>query len=178
LVKHALPLTKIKLMNKYLLLPHRFKAIGWCILIPATMAGVYLIAKSFEVTWLRTTVFSFFGHDGFVHNGNSLTGNHNFSFITVDVTLSLVGFLFIMGGLMVSFSKEKTEDEFISNLRLSSLLWSVWVNYVLLLIAFVFIWNFDFLSVMVYNMFTILIIFIIRFNFILYKNSKMATDEK
>ena len=79
---------------------------------------------------------------------------------------------------MVSFSKEKREDEFIANLRLSSLLWSVWVNYILLLIAFLFIWNFDFLSVMVYNMFTILIIFIIRFNYLLYRSSKSMSDDK
>jgi hypothetical protein len=170
-------LSKIKLMNKYLLLPNRFKTIGWSILIPATIAGIYLIATGFESTWVTTTVFSFFGHDGIIR-GSSTTGNHNFTFITVDVTNSLVGFLFIIGGLMVSFSKERIEDEFITNLRLSSLLWSVWVNYGLLLIAFIFIWNFDFLSVMVYNMFTILIIFIIRFNFILYRNSKMAIDEK
>jgi uncharacterized RDD family membrane protein YckC len=79
---------------------------------------------------------------------------------------------------MVSFSKEMQEDEFIANLRLSSLLWSVWVNYIFLLIAFLFIWNFDFLNVVVYNMFTILIIFIIRFNYILYRTSKIMSDDK
>jgi hypothetical protein len=164
-------------MNKYLLLPNRFKTFGWCILIPATIAGMYLIIKSFEVTWLKTTVFSFFGNDVVIH-GTGLTGKNNFTFIYLDVTNSLVGFLFLIGALLVSFSKEKSEDEFITSLRLSSLLWSVWVNYLLLLFAFLFIWNFDFILVMVYNMFTILIIFIIRFNFILYKNSKMVADEK
>ena len=177
LVKHTLPWPKIKPMNTPLLLPNRFKTFGWCILIPATLAGIYLISINFQTTWITTTVFSFFGDDEII-KASGPAGNHNFTFITVDITNSLVGFLFIIGGLMVGFSKEKSEDEFIANLRLSSLLWSVWVNYVLLLIAFLFIWNFDFLNVMVYNMFTILIIFIIRFNFILYKNSKMATDEK
>jgi len=170
-------LSKTKSMNTHLLLPNRFKTIGWCILIPATIAGIYLISISFGTTWITTTVFSFFGDDEIIGRSTT-TGNHNFTFITVDITNSLVGFLFIIGGLMVSFSKERREDEFISNLRLSSLLWSVWVNYALLLVAFIFIWNFDFLMVMVYNMFTILIIFIIRFNFILYRNSKMVTDEK
>ena len=177
MVKYALLLRKIKHMNKYLLLPNRFKTIGWCILIPTTIFGIYLIAIGFQFSGITTTVCSFFGDDAIL-KGAGTTGNHNFTFISVDVTNSIVGILFIVGGLMVSFSKEKREDEFITNLRLSSLLWSVWVNYALLLIAFLFIWNFDFLSVMIYNMFTILIIFIIRFNFILYRNSKMAPDEK
>lgn len=164
-------------MNQTLLLPNRFKTIGWCILIPATIAGIFRIATDFESSWLTTTVFSFFGDDNIMSNSGD-AGNHNFSFITTDVTNSLVGILFIIGGLMVGFSKEKKEDEFIANLRLSSLLWSVWVNYILLLIAFLFIWNFDFLNVMVYNMFTVLIIFIIRFNYILYRSTTTLTDDK
>ena len=164
-------------MNQKLLLPNRFKTIGWCILIPATIAGIFLMATDFESSWLTTTVFSFFGDDTFINNSGT-SGSQNFTFITADVTNSLVGILFIIGALMVSFSKEKREDEFIANLRLSSLLWSVWVNYILLLIAFLFIWNFDFLSVMVYNMFTILIIFIIRFNYLLYRSSKSMSDDK
>ena len=135
------------------------------------------MATDFESSWLTTTVFSFFGDDTFINNSGT-SGSQNFTFITADVTNSLVGILFIIGALMVSFSKEKREDEFIANLRLSSLLWSVWVNYILLLIAFLFIWNFDFLSVMVYNMFTILIIFIIRFNYLLYRSSKSMSDDK
>jgi hypothetical protein len=79
---------------------------------------------------------------------------------------------------MVGFSKEKNEDEFIANLRLSSLLWAVLVNYGLLLLAFVFVYGFPFLNVMVYNMFTVLIIFIARFNYILHRNSNYKPDEK
>lgn len=165
-------------MNQQLLLPNRFKTIGWIILIPATIAGIFLITADFESQWrLTTTVFSFFGDNAMVNNLRNLE-NHNFTFITADITNTLVGILFIMGGLMVGFSKEKKEDEFIANLRLSSLLWSVWANYILLLIAFLFIWNMDFLNVMVYNMFTILIIFIIRFNYILFRNTKSMADDK
>jgi hypothetical protein len=163
-------------MNQKLLLPSRFKTIGWFILIPATMAGIFLMTTDFESQWLTMRVFSIFGDDAFLKNTG--TPSQNFSFITADVTNSLVGILFITAGLMVSFSKEKREDEFIANLRLSSLLWSVWVNYILLLLAFLFIWNLDFLNVMVYNMFTILTIFIIRFNYILYRSKTYMADDK
>ena len=83
-----------------------------------------------------------------------------------------------MRAMFVGFSKEKREDEFIAKLRLSSLLWAVWVNYVLLLFAFLFVYGTSFLTVMIYNMFTVLIIFIVRFNYILYKNAKSVSDEK
>lgn len=158
-------------MTKQLLLPNRFKRIGWFILIPALIAGILSSATGFELEWLNARVFSFFNDDIFE------SGKH-FSFITTNVTNTLIGILFLAGALMVSFSKEKQEDEFIANLRLSSLLWSVWVNYGLLLIAFVFVYGLAFFSVMVYNMFTILIIFIIRFNYLLWKTNTPAAYEK
>lgn len=158
-------------MTKQLLLPNRFKRIGWFILIPALIAGILSSATGFELEWLNARVFSFFNDDIF-------ESSKHFSFITTNVTNTLIGILFLAGALMVSFSKEKQEDEFIANLRLSSLLWSVWVNYGLLLVAFVFVYGLAFFSVMVYNMFTILIIFIIRFNYILWKTNTPAAYEK
>jgi fatty acid desaturase len=80
--------------------------------------------------------------------------------------------------VLVGFSKEKEEDEFIRELRLSSLLWAVLISYALLLLAFLTIYGFAFFSVMVYNMFTVLVIFIIRFHYLLYKNAKGLPNEK
>ena len=158
-------------MTDKLLLPHKFKIIGWCILIPATVAGIILTIIGYEAHWLEAKVFALFSDEIF-------GDDKYFTFINTNVTNTLVGTLFIIGALLVGFSKEKKEDEFIANLRLSSLLWSVWVNYVLLLISFLFIYGSAFLNVMIYNMFTVLIIFIIRFNYIYYKSSKTLIDEK
>jgi biotin transporter BioY len=86
--------------------------------------------------------------------------------------------VFIIGALLVGFTKEKHEDEFIAELRLSSIFWAVWVNYIILLAAFLFVYGTPFLTVMIYNMFTVLIIFIVRFNFLLNKSTKAVPDEK
>lgn len=161
-------------MSTQLLLPSRFKRIGWFILIPSLVLGIILISKGYEAEWLNLRVFSLFNDNALFDNGN----HRNFSFVETNVTNTIVGMLFLVGALMVSFSKEKREDEFIANLRLSSLLWSVWVNYVLLLVAFLLVYGLAFFSVMVYNMFTILIIFIIRFNYILWRSAKSVVDEK
>lgn len=158
-------------MFPQLLLPHKYKTIGWIILIPATVFGITLLAANFENIQIKASVFALVSDE-------ILGESHSFSFIKTNIAPTLAGVFFIIGALLVSFSKEKREDEFIANLRLSSLLWAVLVNYLLLLIAFLFIYGTPFLSVMIYNMFTILILFIIRFHFVLYRTSKLLPDEK
>lgn len=156
-------------MIHQLLLPNKYKKAGWLILVPATILGIILLFTGFEGMPLNTRVFA-------VLNNEILGKNQSFSFIYTNVTPTIAGILFIAGALLVGFSKEKNEDEFISNLRLSSLLWAVLVNYILLLFAFTFIYGTSFLSVMLYNMFTVLIIFIARFNYVLYRNSKSVSE--
>ncbi len=130
-----------------------------------------MIFTDFEAFPVQAKVFAIM-YDEFL--GDKVS----FSFIQINITNTIIGILFIVGALLVSFSKEKFEDEFIANLRQTSLLWAVLVNYILLLLAFIFIYGTPFFSVMVYNMFTVLIIFIIRFNYVLYRNSKSVLSEK
>ena len=158
-------------MSNKLLIPNRYKKIGWIILIPATVAGILLCFNEFGADWMHAKVFAILNEQTF--------GDYKyFSFTDANITNTVIGGLFIIGAMLVSFSREKIEDEFITELRLSSLLWAVCVSYILLLIAFLFVYGTPFLDVMVYNMFTVLIIFIVRFNYILYKNAKSVSDEK
>lgn len=157
-------------MKVTMLLPNKFKKLGWLILIPATIAGLILSVNDYEISWLNVKVFAMLN--------SSFSESSSFSFIDDNITNELVGLLFIVGAVLVAFTKEKKEDEFIASLRLSSLLWAVFVNYALLFMAFLFVYGVSFYSVMVYNMFTVLIIFIIRYNYVLYKNSKILSDEK
>ena len=159
-------------MPHKLLLPNRYKKIGWAIFIPATIMGIFLMFTDFDGMPVYAKVFSI------VYTEIMGKERPSFIFVEVNVTNTIVGILFIIGGLLVSFSKEKYEDEFINNLRLSSILWAVLVNYLLLLLAFMFIYGMTFLYVMLYNMFTVLIIFIVRFHYVLYRNSKSVADEK
>ncbi len=159
-------------MSHKLLLPNKYKLIGWCLLIPAIILGLLIIVnEDFQYIPIKTKVFAFF-------NQEIMGGSQSFSFIETNITVTIVGILFIIGAMFVGFSKEKKEDEFIAKLRLSSLLWAVWVNYTFLFLSFLFVYAGSFLTVMMYNMFTVLIIFIVRFNYILYKNSKAVSDEK
>ena len=158
-------------MSNKLLLPNRYKLIGWCLLIPSVLFGLILNFTDFEAFPITAKTFAIFNQEIFAKT-------QFFTFIETNITKTLVGVLFIIGAMFVSFSKEKREDEFIAKIRLSSLLWAVWVNYTLLLVSFVFVYGTAFLTVMMYNMFTVLIIFIVRFNYVLYKSSKSVANEK
>jgi cadmium resistance protein CadD (predicted permease) len=85
----------------------------------------------------------------------------------------LLGLLIILSGLMVLLAKEKEEDELTLKIRLESLLRAVIWSYGILLFAIVFIYGQYFFSAMMINMFTILILFTIRFNWKLYQLRKM-----
>lgn len=159
--------TKSNTMKTRLLLPNKFKKLGWVLLIPAIILGIITMSTGFEWLKLEAWVLAIISEE-------LLESKTYFSLIHTNVANTLIGILFIVGGLLVSFSQEKNEDEFISALRQSSLLWSVLVNYILLAFAFLFIYGMAFLQVMVYNMFTMLIIYIIRFNYVLYRNNKVT----
>ncbi len=86
--------------------------------------------------------------------------------------------LIIISGLISAFSREKEEDEYIRQLRFESLMYAVFLNYIFLFVSNWFFYDFDFMFIMSFNMFTILIFFIIRFNYVLYKNRKKLNREE
>jgi len=146
------------------LLSNKFKKPGWILFSFGIMLGIIHVFNNYESDFLTTKVISLFHNDIIVSENNGLLSVINNS--VIDELLSL---MIITGGLMVGFSKEKIEDEFISKIRLSSLKWAILINYGILLFATLFFYHTNFMNVMIYNMFTPLIIFIVRFNYIIYK---------
>lgn len=152
-------------MKTRFLFPHQCKIIGFIILIIAFLLG-FLFNNYFEGVW--TADISFL---------DWLNRDNINSFTNVDMTFTITLFLLVSGGLLAAFSKEKIEDEFVASLRLSSLIWAVFVNYALLLIAITFIYGLNFINILFFNTFTVLLIFIIRFNFLFYKYSKKQNEK-
>lgn len=158
-------------MPSEFLLPNKYKLIGWCLLIPVSILGIILTFNDLEIFSIKAKTFALV-NEAFFEDSSF------FQVITTNVTPTILGVLFIIAALMVGFSKEKKEDEFIASVRLSSLVWAVWVNYILLFLCFALVYGGSFFTVMIYNMFTVLIIFIVRFHYILYKHSKSVSDEQ
>lgn len=160
-------------MNTRYLFPHQFKRIGLVIFIFSIIVGIAGFFFDFtNADWLNWKMFIVYD-GGFISDPVKVL-----QWETINIYNTVIGILIIIGAVLVGFSKEKNEDEFIAKLRLESLLWAVYINYGLLLLCFLFIYGLTFLSVMVFNMFTVLIFFLIRFNILLYRNSKSAANEK
>lgn len=152
-------------MKTNYLLPHRYKLFGWILFLLGIVGGLYVFITGYEQDVLSIHVLS-------IYNGDSLFGKEIgfFKIIENDILDELVALAMIIGGLFIVFSKEKIEDEFIYKLRKDSLVWALIFNYSVLVVAILFVYDFVFFDVLVFNMFTPLISFILRFNFLKIKS--------
>ena len=139
------------------LFPNKFKKVGWMVLIPSAIIGLITLIIEYEPDYLNFNLPAIFIEEIF---GNKQV----FGIVKNNILNEILGVLIIISSLIVAFSKEKLEDEFISKIRLDSFVCAVYINYGILLISFVFIFDLTFLWVMIFNMFTILLFFIIRFH--------------
>jgi hypothetical protein len=147
-------------MNSKLLLPYPARWIGLALLLPAFALGIANVFFDYEVPFLQWSVGGEFIFSS-KHQFN-LASNNN---LTDEIALTCC----VIGLLLVAFSRERKEDEFIGQLRLESLQWAVLVNYVLLVICTWLIYGTSFFIAMIANLLTVLIIFNIRFHWLLRK---------
>lgn len=163
-------------MKTHWLFPHRYRLIGWLIFIPSAILGLAGLYAEFWFEFLTITFEAPKPDAGIVYqfiwwitDGGSFTTNRESS---INLTNELAAIGIIVGLLFVAFSKEKLEDEMISRLRLESLQWAVYINYMVLGVLIVLVHGGLFLNVMIYNMFTVLLMFIIRFRLAIRRNER------
>lgn len=159
-------------MTQSLLLPNRYKKLGWSLFFPSLLLGIIITTNLYKVPEVNANVFSLIPQF-------SLDKSSKMNwFFDADLVNTIIGVLFIAGALLIGFSKEKNEDEYIDKLRLSALLWAVLLNYLLLIIAFLLVYDIGFITIMIYNMFTVLLLFLFRFHYLLYRAKITASYEK
>jgi hypothetical protein len=76
--------------------------------------------------------------------------------------------LLVVGLLILAFTRERDEDERIRLIRLEAFQWGMLVNFLIVLAANWVLYGGDFLSFMLFNLFTPLIVFLLRFYYVLY----------
>ncbi len=140
------------------------KLSGWIFYLSLPLGIYAIISGNFEDIFV-IKVFSIFeppltNHDtGFVWFKNS--------FIDESFT-----FVIIITGIVNSFCKEKIEDELISKIRLESLTLSLFISYGLIILSTLFIYGFEYLYVLEFNLFLIILLFNLIFKYRLYKHYK------
>ena len=84
----------------------------------------------------------------------------------------------VSGAILATCSQEKIEDEMVRQIRLNSLLVALYVNYAVLIVCSLLVYDLDFLLVMMYNMFTMLLIFMVVFRYRMWRLNKVVKDEE
>jgi len=158
-------------MKARYLFSHTYKPFGWFLLIIGLVLGIILMINDFNYPDWEVSVFPLIGEEGF------LSTNAPFEWSFNNISDEIAALLIIIGGVLVAFSKTKDEDEFISKIRMESLIWATYVNYIVLILAILFVFDMSFFNVMICNMFTILL-FISRFHYVLYKSKKVFGNEE
>jgi hypothetical protein len=158
-------------MKSKLLLPNYMKRIGWMILVPSVIIGILVLFEIVNFRFLDVKVFALYY--SMIMDDDIIMGIYKNN-IADEILLILC----ILGGIFIAFSKEKQEDEFIAKIRLESLVWAIYINYAVLIFCTLFFYGFGFYYVMIFNMLTILLFFIIRFYLILYLSKKSLIHEK
>ena len=140
--------------SKFLLAP-KFKVIGWIMLLVFLALGILVYFFEFSI-------------DALTIKPDTRSGNLFDNMVNFTDEIALTGIIVAL--LFISFAKERNEDEFINHTRLESWQAAIFINYILLLIAVWVVHGTRFLDVMMYNMLTIPLIFIIRFHYVLFRN--------
>ena len=150
-------------MNSNFLLPTYFKKIGLVFFFPLAVLGCFVIFRDFK--------FDFLTFENFHHNpADNLDGNsENFT-----NEIAIIGTLLSL--FFIAFSSEKTEDEYIVKTRLDSLLWATYINIFLVIMVTLVFYSLNFYMAITNLLYVQLIIFIVRFQFIL--NWKPGFDLK
>lgn len=152
-------------MKTTYLLPHKYNTLGWIILGIGLTAGIFILLTDYESNFLTTKVLAVYNDEAIFTSSKGF-----FKIIENSIIDELTAIAIIIGGFLVVFSREKIEDEFISKLRSDSLIWAIVVNYGILVLAILFVFGLSFFDILVFNMFTPLLFFIFRFNFLKHKS--------
>jgi small-conductance mechanosensitive channel len=156
-------------MKTKFLIHHKFKIVGWIVTIPALVLMILTLHFGFTFHFLN------YQAKGITHLSfdKEFLFNLDFNNFTDEVGSVLL----ITGLLVLALAKEKDEDEWVGQIRLESLLWAVLVNSILLILAIIFFYDVLFLQVMAYNICTPLILFIARFDLLMYNERRKLKKE-
>lgn len=80
--------------------------------------------------------------------------------------------------LTLVFSRQKHEDELVTNMRMESMQLALYFNYSILLLADIFIYGNAFFYFMIFNLFSVQIFFLIRFQFVYNKLMRELKEAK
>lgn len=157
-----------------LLFNHKLKQISGWVFYLSIPVSLYLLFTDRYDELLVTKVYSLFSFEKtlITEHTENIIGSNGFRWIKNGLLDEILTTLIIVSGLVNSFCKEIVEDELISRLRSDSLTLSLYLNYGILILANILIYEFTFYYVLVFNLFMIILLFNLIFKFKLHQHYK------
>ena len=143
-----------------LFLPNKLRIYGWVILLFGIILGVSRFYFGVKPKFLNIKVFAVYSKY-FETNYFKVIENH--------VSEELTALLILVGLFIISFTKEIIENDSVSAIRYKSLIFTFYINTVLIALSFLFVYGFGFINILVINVFSPFIIYIILFRYFLSK---------
>ena len=159
-------------MKRSYLLPSGFRKAGWLMFVPGVILGALYLFGEYPV-WLElggTKAFALF--DGF-SDTNMFTVTFNDSW-----TEEFIIILLALALLFIGFSREKDEDECIANIRMNALVWAMTVNTALLIASTLLIFGLPYLTFMSIYMFSLMVLFIAKYQWLIYRFRKNSNNDE
>ena len=165
---------KQKNMKTNFLFPNSWKTMGWVLFVlPIAITSYFWISGDSMDNFLEIKTFAIYD-DSFIFQ----SGNGFFKMTKNGMLDELLLVVCLLGGLLVGFAKTKNEDEMISHIRYTSLVWATYFNIFLMILTTLFVFGMVSFNVMIFFMISSLLFFIIRFHYMIYKFNKLNSDEE
>lgn len=143
-----------------LFLPNKLRIYGWVILLFGIILCVSRFYFGVKPEFLNIKVFAVYSKY-FETNYFKVIENH--------VSEELTALLILVGLFILSFTNEKIENDSVSAIRYKSLIFTFYINTVLIALSFLFVYGFGFINILVINVFSPFIIYIILSRYFLSK---------
>ena len=144
-------------MKNDLLLPRPFATIGWILFVPCLIVGLVIMLK------------------GDVNGYFTMTGNHEEPLSQWLNNASIIGI--IAGAIFIGCSRKKHEDEMIASVRLNALLIALYISSLVLVVGVLSFYGKTFCDLLIYNMFTLPVVFVAVFRVKMWRSNSRSADE-
>jgi hypothetical protein len=104
----------------------------------------------------------------------SSSGTNGFLFSAPHLFFIGTTLMMLVGLFLIAFSRERVEDEQITQLRLDSLRWAIYLNYAILLFGLIFTRRNESDHILMLNIWLPLLFFILRFQWVIYRLNRSA----
>jgi len=160
-------------MKKPYLLPNYFKKIGWLLAVPSLIILILSVLEIFSVNF----DFYFYGLSKDVVFFNT-SSKCIYSMNETSFIITILPIIIVIGLIFISFSKEKIEDEMITQIREKSFVWAIVISSIVFVLGTLFFYGIIYLYFLGGFIYLIFLLFILKYHIELSHLKKSLKDEE